>query len=95
MNCCQRIKAYIGYTQDEEWYVVMISNETISCECHHLIEFRVKQPLTTEEWVQQWQQGEQAFFLNNEIKVEWEYDISNLIQNKNCKKIIGKTMHPS
>ena len=91
MSCCQNIKAHVGYTQNEEWYVVMVSNDRIVCECHsHPTGFHMKSPFSLEHWQHQWQQCQEQFFHGQNIHVEWEQHVSDVLFNKTSKIVKGK-----
>jgi len=83
-GCCQNVKAIIGYTQDDEWYIVMSSNEDIKCECHLSRDFCIQNP------IDQWRKCEQNFFQNPNVIVEWNTDIRSSFLDKTCKTIFGK-----
>lgn len=94
MSCCQNIKAYVGYTQNQEWYVVMVSNERIVCECHSQhSDFYMRPPFSLEQWQQRWKQCQQQFFHGQKMEVKWEQDISHVLLNKVFTTAKGEVYH--
>lgn len=90
MSCCRNIKAHVGYTQNEEWYAVMVSNDRIVCECHSRpIGFRMKSLFSLEQWQHQWEQCQKQFFHGLNIKVEWEQHVSDVLLDKTSKVVKG------
>lgn len=67
MTCCKKLKTYIGYTQENDWYIVMMTNDLFPCECHKKKWFSLKPPFSLQEWLQQWKQCEDFFFQNKKI----------------------------
>jgi hypothetical protein len=91
MTCCQNIKAHVGYTQNEEWYVVMVSDDHIVCECHsHQASFYMKPPFSLEQWHHQWKQCQEQFFHRQDVLVEWEPHGPDVFANKTSKVVRGK-----
>jgi len=89
MSCCQNIKAYVGFTQDHEWYVVMVANEKIACECHPIVSFCLKPPFSLERWKQAWDSCLGKFFHDPTVQVAWQTDLSALLWDKTHKIVIG------
>jgi hypothetical protein len=90
MSCCRKIKAHVGYTQDEEWYVVMVSHDRIVCECHsHQAGFHIRSPFSLEQWQHQWEQCEEKFFHGQNIHVEWEQHVLDVLLDKTSKVVKG------
>jgi hypothetical protein len=83
-RCCQYVKANIGYTQNDEWYAVMSSNDKINCECHLSRDFCFQNPS------EQWKDCEKIFFRDANASVEWNIDIHQIFLDKTCKTIFGK-----
>lgn len=93
MNCCQNIIAHVGYAQNDEWHVVMISQEHILCECHsRQSTFSMKSPFTWEEWKKQWRQCEQRFLGCNK-KVRWDFEVDQIVQDKTYKIVKGNVVN--
>ena len=94
MSCCKNIKAYVGYTQEQEWYVVMVSNERIMCECHSQhTGFHMKPPFSLEQWHEAWKKCQEQFFHGQNIHVEWEQNHADVLSNKTFAIIKGKVHH--
>jgi len=94
MSCCRDIKAHVGYTQNDEWYVVMASNDRIVCECHcQQTSFAMKPPFSLEQWQHQWEQCQKQFFHDRNMHVEWEQHVSELLSNKTSRMVKGKVIH--
>lgn len=91
-GCCQNIKAYTGFTQDQTWHVVMVSGEKIPCECQpHHAQFDMKPPFSTDQWQDGWKQCQDTFFKHRQdVCVVWEQDVSNVLKNKASSILWGK-----
>lgn len=83
-SCCQNVKALVGYTQDDQWYVVISSSDKISCECQFSYDFCIQHPFL----IDQWKNYENKFF--KKVSIEWNMDIQNVFLDKTCKTIYGK-----
>ena len=94
MCCCQNIKAHVGYTQEHEWYVAMVSNDRIVCECHsQSADFHMKPPFSLEQWQERWKQCEEKFFHGQNVLVEWEQHVWDVLSTKTSKLMKGKVYY--
>lgn len=90
MRCGKKLKACVGYTQNDEWCVVMFPFEEILCECHRPTGFYLKCPFSIEKWEEEWKQCEKKLFRGNNIEIEWEIlNTFVLLDNKTTKTILG------
>lgn len=91
MSCFQNVKAYVGYTQEGEWCVVMVSNDAIACECHSTqVGFSRRPPFSWGQWEEAWRQCEEKFLHDLDATVKWEKEITDVLLNKTSKIILGK-----
>lgn len=96
MVCCRYVKAYLGFTQHGEWYVVMASNDKIECECHPYTEFVLKPPFSVETWKHHWKECETKFLKNKtDVCIKWETEIEGLLSVKAFQKNFGKIVQKS
>lgn len=90
--CSKKVKAYIGYTQEQEWYVILITYDLIQCECKQEKGwFSLQPPFSLEKWLQSWKKCENYVFQNK--KIVWKTTPTELykvlLKNKNSKYIDG------
>lgn len=91
VNCCRYVKAYVGFTQNGEWYVVMVSNDMIICECHPCTEFILKPPFSVETWKNHWKECETKFLKDRtDVSIKWDTDIEGLGYVKSFQKVFGE-----
>ena len=91
MSCCQNIKAHVGYTQNQEWFVVMTPDDHIVCECHsQYTGFHMTTPFSLQQWLHQWEQCQEHFFHHQDVYVEWEQYVPDVLLSKTSKAIRGK-----
>lgn len=94
MLCCHKIKVLMGYTQEKEWYVIMIANDLIPCECHPMKWFSLKVPFSLEEWIKQWKQCQDVLFQNKNVNIVWKTNPETiykmLVKSKSMKVVRGE-----